>query len=107
MTASRTPRIRTHWEDCEQSHHECALAKLEAARKELSSLRGRVEVDPTALRLAKEMVDQPDARAQIKVKLAAMGLPMMADVIDEAVLISRELIRLSAAPLPKAKGEST
>ena len=28
-------RQRTHWEGCEESHHDCALAKLTACRERL------------------------------------------------------------------------
>ena len=42
-----------------------------------------------ALRLAQEFVADPDKRAQVKVQLAANGLPKLADMIDEAVIVSR------------------
>lgn len=48
-----------------------------------------------ALRLAREFVDDPDLRAQVKVKIAIDGHPLIADMIDEAVVMAREIIRLS------------
>ena len=53
-------------------------------------------VSEEALRLAHEFLADPDDRAQVKVKLAVAGMPLMADMIDEALVMARELIRLSA-----------
>ena len=36
-------RVGAHWENCEQSHHECALAKLAAALEENAKLRKHAE----------------------------------------------------------------
>jgi hypothetical protein len=58
-----------------------------------------------ALRLAREFIDDPDLRAQVKVKIAVDGHPLIADMIDEAVVMAREIIRLSEQT-PSAKGES-
>ena len=54
-------------------------------------------VEPEALRLAQEFVSDPDRRAQVKFNLAAGGYLLVADLIDEAVEVSRELIRLDEA----------
>src|SRR5690348_4492455 len=37
-------RIRTHWEDCEKSHHDCALAKLDALRAQLAAAEKEPDV---------------------------------------------------------------
>src|SRR3990167_5303244 len=49
-----------------------------------------------ATRLAKEFVADPDKRAQVKVQLAANGWPKLADLIDEAVIVSRAFLILAA-----------
>jgi hypothetical protein len=49
-----------------------------------------------SIRLAKEFVDETDSRVQVKIKLAMMGMPLLADMIDEAVVMAREIIRLHA-----------
>ena len=54
-------------------------------------------VEPEALRLAQEFVSDPDRRAQVKFNLAAGGYLLVSDMIDEAVEVSRELIRLDEA----------
>jgi hypothetical protein len=46
-----------------------------------------------ALELAKEFIADPDKRAQVKVQLAVSGYPMVADMIDEAISVSRALLR--------------
>jgi len=48
-----------------------------------------------AIRLAKEFVDETDARVRVKIKLAMMGLPLLSDMIDEAVVLAREILRLA------------
>ena len=48
-----------------------------------------------AVRLAREFVADPDKRAQVKVQLASNGWGKLADMIDEAVLVSRELLRIT------------
>ena len=58
---------------------------------------GHVAVSVEALRFAKEFVADPEKRAQVKVQLAANGWPQLSDLIDEAVIVSRELLRLNAA----------
>lgn len=60
-------------------------------------------VNQGALRLAREFVSAPDDRAQVKVMLASKGMPLVADMIDEAVIMARELIRLAAS---RKKGKS-
>ena len=50
-----------------------------------------------ALKLAHEFVADPDKRAQVKVQLAMNGWPKLADMIDEAVRVSRALIALANA----------
>lgn len=50
-----------------------------------------------ALRLARAIVSDPVTRAKIKRALLAEGKPGLAALIDEAVLVSRELIRLTRA----------
>ena len=50
-----------------------------------------------ALKLAHEFVADPDKRAQVKVQLAMNGRPKLADMIDEAVRVSRALIALANA----------
>lgn len=54
-----------------------------------------------AVKLAREFVADPDKRAQLRVELCVSGLPKLADLIDEAVIVSRELLRLAEA----AKGK--
>lgn len=54
-------------------------------------------VNAKALRLAHEIVSDPSTRAKIKAALKAEGKPGMAALIDEAVLVARELIRVSGA----------
>ena len=51
-------------------------------------------VDASALRYAREFVADPDRRAQVKVQLHANGWPQLADLIDEAVVVSHELLRI-------------
>ena len=57
----------------------------------------RAKVNAKALRLAREIVSDPDTRASIKAALEAEGKPGMASLIDEAVFVSRELIRIAEA----------
>jgi len=54
-----------------------------------------------ALRIAREFVADPDKRAQVKVQLAVNGWSKLADMIDEAVIVSRALLAMSenAAPI--------
>lgn len=54
-----------------------------------------IRVDADALRLAREFVSDPDKRAQVKVMIAYHIGPQTADLIDEAVKVSRELIRIA------------
>ena len=54
-----------------------------------------------ALRIAEQTVAESDSRAQCKVALAVAGLPILADMIDEMVVLAREIIRLSARPKEK------
>jgi hypothetical protein len=56
-----------------------------------------------ALRLAREFVSAPDVRAQVKVEVAAGGMPLLADMIDEAVVMAREIIRLAELPLSEKR----
>jgi hypothetical protein len=61
-----------------------------------------------ALRFAKEFASDPDKRAQVKVQLCANGWPQLADMIDEAVTVSREMLRITdeLADALKAKEEA-
>lgn len=54
-------------------------------------------VNAKALRMARQIVSDPDTRARIKVALEMEGKPGMAALIDEAVLVARELIRIAEA----------
>lgn len=67
-----------------------------AFRRAAAALSRRVEVGEEALKLAREFVADPDTRAQVKVQLAASGYPGLVEMIDEAVIVSRELLRLDA-----------
>ena len=69
--------------------HDAALRSVESAPG--------VRVSMEALKLAREFVADPDMRAQVKVQLSIAGYPKLADLIDEAVVVSRELLRLHAA----------
>jgi len=59
-------QIGTHWEDCEKSHHGCALVKLEDARRALRVSEERVrvleKVQTEAYKLAELMEDAHDMR---------------------------------------------
>jgi len=59
--------------------------------------RSERELLREALKLAHEFVADPDKRAQVKVQLAMNGRPKLADMIDEAVRVSRALIALANA----------
>ena len=61
------------------------------------ALTDREKAHEEAIRLAKEFCADPAARAQIKVQLAMNGWGKLADMIDEAVAVSRELLLLDAA----------
>ena len=47
-----------------------------------------------ALRLAEEFCSDPDQRAQVRVQLAMNGWGKLADMIDEAVKVSRALLKV-------------
>jgi len=47
-----------------------------------------------ALRLAQEFVANPDERAKVKVRFAMLGYQRVADMIDEAVIVSRAYLAL-------------
>ena len=86
MTASKpdaTPRTRrsstTHWEGCEQAHHDCALAHLERLKRELSAANSmlkecRAFMDSTGHRGVKEgcptcdLMKRVDALTQLEAK---------------------------------------
>ena len=68
-----------------------ALRELEAARPSLAA-----RPSEEAVRLAREFVADPGKRAQVKVQLSAHGWQQLADLIDEAVVVSQELQRLAA-----------
>lgn len=48
-----------------------------------------------ALRLARGFVSDPRMREKLKAKQVRDGKPWVAEMIDEAVIVSRELLRLS------------
>ena len=50
-----------------------------------------------ALLIAHEFLAEPDKRAQVKVQLCENGWEKLADMIDEAVVVSLALIELDAA----------
>ena len=54
-------------------------------------------VNAKALKLAHEIVSDPGTRAKIKAALKAEGKPGLAALIDDSVVVSRELIRLAEA----------
>ena len=77
-----------------------AMARcLVKAADELSRRDEATVVVPSveAVRLAEEFVADPDERAQVKVHLCSVGLEQQAALIDEAVVMARELLRLAAA----------
>lgn len=51
-----------------------------------------------AIRIANETLAEPDARARVKVQLVALCGQATADMVDEMVVMAREILRL-AAPL--------
>ena len=57
-----------------------------------SKLRETPETD--AVRIAHEFLSAPDIRAKLKVQLCLQGLSLVADMIDEAVIVSSALIKL-------------
>ena len=57
-----------------------------------SKLRATPETD--AVRIAHEFLSAPDTRAKLKVQLCLQGLSLVADMIDEAVIVSSALINL-------------
>ena len=57
-----------------------------------SKLRETPETD--AVRIAHEFLSAPDTRAKLKVQLCLQGLSLVADMIDEAVIVSSALINL-------------
>ena len=63
------------------------------------------EANGEALRFAREFVANPDKRAQVKVQLAANGWPKLADMIDEAVTVSRAYLALLSASAPQPASE--
>ena len=67
------------------------LRAAEAARPPLAA-----RPSEEAVKLAKEFVADPDARAKVKVELALAGCSKIPDMMDEAVVMARELLRLDA-----------
>ena len=59
------------------------------------------QVSEVALKYAKEFVADPDKRAQVRVELCMNGWWHLADLIDEAVVVSKELLRLAATQKKK------
>jgi len=47
-----------------------------------------------ACELAEGICADPDKRAKVRVRLVEMGMPKLADMIDEAVQVSRALLRV-------------
>jgi hypothetical protein len=78
-------------------HNELSAAQSALAEKE------REGPSKEALRLAKEFVKDPDTRAQVKVELTANGWGKLADMIDEAGVLAREILRLAAPPAGEGK----
>src|SRR3990167_5554873 len=79
------------------------LEKLQAAHSALAEKeREGMLPSPESVRLANEFLADPDARARLKEELATTDLTLMADIIDEAVVMAREIQRLAA---PSAGGE--
>ena len=71
-----------------------SVDKLPAAYDAMLAARPPLPADiEAALKLAKEFCADPDKRAQVKAQLAANGWPQLADMIDEAVLVSRALLK--------------
>ena len=64
-----------------------------------AAMKKHPEGEPSseAVRLAEEFVSDPDARAQCKVEIASAGYPLIADMIDEALVLAREILRLRTA----------
>ncbi len=67
--------------------------EINAALAALRSLPGPVTEEE--LQLAREFLADPDKRAQVKVQLEINGWSALADMIDEAVVVSRALLRIS------------
>ena len=90
------------WRTCKGTHYEPDvkeqvefLCKCWNAASALHGEREGMVPSEKALRIARETVDEPNRRAQVKVKLAIAGMPLLADMIDEMVVLAREIIRLS------------
>lgn len=56
-----------------------------------------LRVDPHALKLAQKFINDADARGELKAWLVKLDLLLLADMIDEAFTVSRELIWLHEA----------
>lgn len=83
----------------DQLERELAAAKADIAEMDKENTRLLEDkiggaVSEEAVRLAKEFVADPDKRAQVKVQLALDGYQKLADMIDEAVIVSKDLLRL-------------
>ncbi len=68
------------------------VASLE---RRLRAAESAVQPSDEALKLAQEFVSDPDIREQVKVKLREAGFHFIAEIIDEVVIVSRELLRIS------------
>ena len=54
-------RIGTHWADCHEVHHDCALARLEQARAELEFQMELVAEAGAAISLARRWLEKQGA----------------------------------------------
>ena len=75
------------------SEHEWRLI-IAALRSDTAPSKQPCVVEATALRYAREFVDQPDVRAQAIVAFRSGGQDSVADALEEAVIIARELLRI-------------
>lgn len=56
-----------------------------------------------ARKLAEEFLSDPDVRKEVQAELRAVGQPQLADLIDEAVMVSRAYLA-AEAKLAEARG---
>ena len=80
-------------ETLDETHYFVALLAFKFARAlaQTETLPADIE---DALRLAEEFCSDPDQRAQVRVQLAMNGWGKLADMIDEAVKVSRALLKV-------------
>ena len=90
--ASKHPSFKLAGREAFHAGRAAAAAELAALREQLEALKRDGEQPPDiedALRLAEEFCADPDKRAQVRVQLAMNGWGKLADMIDEAVKVSR------------------